>query len=137
MTFQVGDIFEYHLSSDSYLAFIAKDERVVLFKPATAYSKYYLKYCAPLTHSNHAQQIEEHKFKKLQFDNMPDDFKACYAQEFSNLKKGSKVEYNHNGTLISGVVVQRFKLVMAKFLVNSVTIHITAEPYLFTQKPDL
>lgn len=65
MTFQVGDIFEYHQSSDSYLAFIAKDERVVLFKPATAYSKYYLKYCAPLTHSNHAQQIEEHQFKNF------------------------------------------------------------------------
>lgn len=30
MTFQVGDIFEYHQSSDSYLAFIAKDERLSL-----------------------------------------------------------------------------------------------------------
>jgi hypothetical protein len=137
ITLNIGDIFEYHQFSDSYLAFVAKDERIVLFKPATAYSKYYLKYCAPLTESIHAQRVEEPQFKKLQLDNMPDDFKACYAQEFSQLKKGSKVDFNYRGTIISGVVVHRHVLVMAKFSLNSSIIHITAEPYLFTQKTDL
>lgn len=134
---QVGDIFEYHQFSDSYLAFVAKDERIVLFKPATAYSKYYLKYCAPLAESIHATRIDEQQFKKRQLNNMPDDFKACYAQEFSTLKKGSKVDFNYRGTIISGVVVHRHSLVTAKFLVNSTIIKITAEPYLFTQKTDL
>jgi hypothetical protein len=134
---QVGDIFEYHQFSDSYLAFVAKDERIVLFKPATAYSQYYLKYCAPLSESIHAQHVDKIQFKKLQLDNMPDDFKACYAQEFSTLKKGSKVEFNYCGTIISGVVVQRHTLVMAKFSLNSTIIHITAEPYLFAHKTDL
>jgi hypothetical protein len=133
----VGDIFEYHQFSDSYIAFVAKDERIVLFKPATTYSKYYLKYCAALTEASHAEVIKNPKFKKCHLDNMPDDFKACYAQEFSTLKKGSKVDFNYRGTIISGVVVQRHTLVMAKFSLNSTIIHITAEPYLFTQKTDL
>lgn len=134
---QVGDIFEYHQFSDSYLAFVAKDERIVLFKPATKHSDYYVKYCAPLIESSYEEQAKSVHFKKLQLDNMPDDFKACYAQEFSPLKKGSKVEFNFRGTLISGVVVERFsayKKIKAKFVVNSATLHITAEPYLFTEK---
>lgn len=137
ITLNIGDIFEYNQFSDSYLAFVAKDERIVLFKPATAYSKYYLKYCAPLTEHYHAQLVNGIGFKKLQLENLPDDFKACYAQEFSTFKKGSKVDFSYRGTIISGVVVNRHTLIMARFLINSTTIHITAEPYLFTQKTDL
>lgn len=129
-TLSVGDIFEYHQFSDFYFAFVAKDERIVLFRPATKHSVY----CAKMTDASHAEVVKNPKFKKVHLEDMTDDFKACYAQEFSTLKKGSKVEYNHHGTLISGVVVQRYKLVMAKFLINSGVIHITAEPYLFTQK---
>lgn len=135
---QVGDIFEYHQFSDSYIAFVAKDERIVLFKPATKYSDYYLKYCAPLTQSSSIEQAKAQHFKKLQLDSMSDDFKACYAQEFSTLKKGSNVDFNYHGTLISGVVVERHSAqnkIKAKFLVNSATLHITAEPYLFIEKP--
>lgn len=134
ITLNIGDIFEYNQFSDSYLAFVAKDERIVLFKPATAYSKYYLKYCAPLTEHYHAQLVNGIGFKKLQLENLPDDFKACYAQEFSTLKKGSKVDFSYRGNIISGVVVHRHILVMARFLIDSTTIHIAAEPYLFTQK---
>lgn len=134
---QIGDIFEYHQFGDSYLAFVAKDERIVLFKPATKYSNYYVKYCAPLIESSYEEQAKAIHFKKLQLDSMPDDFKACYAQEFSTLKKGSKVDFNYRGTLISGVVVERYseyKKIKAKFVVNSATLHITAEPYLFTEQ---
>lgn len=135
---QVGDIFEYHQFSDSYLAFVAKDERIVLFKPATKYSDYYLKYCAPFSESSYSEVVNSPKFEKLQLDSMFDDFKACYAQEFSPLKKGSKVEFNYRGTVISGVVVDRnkaYKKIKAKFIVNSATLYISAEPYLFTEKP--
>ena len=138
IAFKVGDIFEYHQFGDSYIAFIAKDERIVLFKPATKYSDYYLKYCAPLTESSYAELIKSAPIEKLHLDSMPDDFKACYAQEFSPLKKGSKVEFNYRGTVISGVVVERnkaYKKIKAKFIVNSATLYISAEPYLFTEKP--
>lgn len=137
-TLKVGDIFEYHNFDDFYLAFIAKDESIVLFRPATRYSSYYSK----PTRSN-LLKLEQHpKFKKLNFDDMSDDFKACYSQDFCTLKKGSKVDFNFKGTIISGVVVSRGngvviaedKLVEAKFLVNSSVVHIKAEPYLFTQK---
>lgn len=135
---QIGDIFEYHQFSDSYLAFVAKDERIALFKPATKYSDYYLKYCAPLTESSYADLINSAPIKKLQLDSMTDDFKACYTQEFSPLKKGSKVDFNYRGTVISGVVVERnksYKKIKAKFIVNSATLYVSAEPYLFTEKP--
>jgi hypothetical protein len=134
---QVGDIFEYHQFGDSYVAFVAKDERIVLFKPATKYSEYYLKYCAPLNESSYQEQAKAPHFKKLQLDSMTDDFKACYAQEFSTLKKGSKVDFNYRGTIISGIVVERcsaYKKIKAKFVVNSATLHITAEPHLFIEK---
>jgi len=137
IAFQVGDIFDYHQFGDSYIAFVAKDERIVLFKPATKYSDYYLKYCDPFTESSYEEHAKDPHFKRLQLDSMTDDFKACYAQEFSPLKKGSKVDFNYRGTIISGVVVERnkaYKKIKAKFIVNAATLYISAEPYLFIEK---
>jgi len=128
--FNVGDIFEYHNYGDFHIAFVLKDERIVLFNPKTNYSKF----CAPLTDRDRIDLPKNPKFKQLTVNDLPNNVKACYFQHFSTLKKRSKVEFNYQGTVISGVVVERGNLIKAKFVVDSTTIEIVAEPYLFTEK---
>lgn len=133
-TLNVGDIFEYHQFNDApLLTFVAKDERMVILKYSTPNKLYYTVASDAVRHS----VLTHPKFKKLSYDELSDNFKAYYLQEFSTLKRGSKVEFNYRGTLISGVVIDWCKVskkVKAKFIFNSAILHITAEPYLFTEK---
>lgn len=129
----VGDIFEYHHFDDFFLAFVAKDESISLFRSSTRYRRSHSK----LTERELTAIVTHPKFKMLTLAETPDDFKSYYFQHFCTFKKGSKVDFNFRGSIISGVVVRRVTqfLFQAKFTVGSATINITAEPYLFIEKP--